>query len=220
MTSTTNDAAMRMGVELTKHTLPAQIIEHLSAMYLAQPEKSATSFNDEFVAPLSADELLDPAALETELYERMQTVEGVSVVDLMQLSCAYAIRSIRLHDSGNSEAGWIDASFAQYWLGALAGVMLADRIAKTALATKARSGGLKRAERYAPLIERARELAAAGGYPSKRQAAKKIRDEIFVLSVEKGTPLAAEQAETTIYSWLKGMTFTGKQHTSTGPDKP
>lgn len=215
MTSKANDAAMRMGVELTTHTLPVQIIERLSALYSTQPGQTDTSFHDEFVAPLSEDELLDPAQLERELYERIQTVEGVSVVDLMQLSCAYAIRATRLHTSGNSDAGWIDASFAQYWLGALTGAMLADRIAKTALTTKARSGGAKRAERYEPLRQRARELAAAGGYPSRRQAAKKIRDEIFALSVKNKTPLKAEQAEITIYGWLKDMTFASKRKTST-----
>jgi hypothetical protein len=76
---------------------------------------------------------------------------------------------------------------------------------------RGKAGSTKRDAKFEPLRKLARELASKKRYPSKRNAALSIKDEILAAAKVHEITLSAMQAERTITGWLDGMSFGSKQ---------
>lgn len=72
---------------------------------------------------------------------------------------------------------------------------------------RGRAGGKARGEKYAPLREKAMELASAGGYPNALAAGKAIKSDILALAAELRVPLTEDQASERIAEWLRAQAF-------------
>lgn len=66
-------------------------------------------------------------------------------------------------------------------------------------------GGMAKKAKYKPLKELAEKLVNAKNFKSRRNAAKTIAPEIVTESEKLGIALSKDQAEITIYKWLKEM---------------
>lgn len=179
--------------------------------YLADHKKDG-AFEKEILQRYEGHEEIDPQVIESEVLSMWQVTPRTHE-DLIGIACAYAVAAKRATDQ---DKAWTYLCQAQYWYGvSSATIVLPDAIEK-AHATKASSGASSRDKKYEPLRQLARELAASGKYPSKRNAALSIKDQILAESRKHNVNLSDAQAERTITKWLDGMTFARKQPTTCG----
>nr|WP_315259175.1 hypothetical protein [uncultured Duganella sp.] len=149
-----------------------------------------------------------------EIEDQFETTGEISNLDMMHLSSAYLVGVLHCY-SIDEENAWVGLCHAQYWIGVAYGLGFTQGLIKKAFVNRAKSGGAQRKERYEPLRKLARELAEKGDpatnrpFPSRRQAALKIKDQILAASIA-GVRLKPDQAERTITSWLADMQFGSK----------
>ena len=195
-----------------------QVLDQLSQMYEELGiDKTAADFKTDVIDPIVADQT-DPNEIEDSFEE---AESGVSNVDMMRLSCAYAIGALASWKADDLENAWVGVGHAQYWMGVAFGVGFMKLGGQQALSSRGSSGAQTRSAKYEPIRKRARELAAkgiaAGEYKNKRQAAIGIRDEVLKFIAEynlelartnpqmKAISLGPNQAITTISGWIDDM---------------
>lgn len=189
-----------------------RVLSGLPDNYYLAGHKEDGAFEIDMLQRYESREDLDPLAIESEVMASWKITPRTHD-DLIGLACAYTVAAKRAKDR---DKAWECLCQAQYWYGvSSATVVLPDAIER-AHATKASSGASKRDEKYEPLRQLARELAAFGKYPSKRNAALSIKDRILAESRKHNVNLSDAQAERTITKWLDGMTFARKQPTTCG----
>lgn len=194
------------------------VLQQLSQMYEELGiDKTVADFKTDVIDPIVADQT-DPNDIEDSFEE---AESGVSNVDMMRLSCAYAIGALASWKADDLENAWVGVGHAQYWMGVAFGVGFMKLGGQQALSSRGSSGAQTRSAKYEPIRERARELAAkgiaAGDYKNKRQAAIGIRDEVLKFIAEynlelartnpqmKAISLGPNQAITTISGWIDDM---------------
>ncbi|WP_432382563.1 hypothetical protein [Duganella sp. P38] len=187
-----------------------QLVAQLSDMYYQLGISSEVdAFYTEIFEPMME---LQPDPNEIE--DGFETTNEISNIDMIRLSCAYVVGALHCYGT-DDENSWLGVSHAQYWMGVAYGLGFTQGLVKKAFVNRAKSGGAQRKERYTPLRELARELAEKGDpvtnkpFPSRRQAALKIKDQILAASVAD-VRLKPDQAERTITSWLSDMQFGSK----------
>lgn len=189
----------------------SQIIDRLCFLYsLLQPEKS---FAEDVLKPLATATPENPATLTFQTFEDAAHTNHTFGAYLRFLfsSCAFAIHASIADEIGNHNEAWSYIANAHYQLGLLEGLLLLEPSLAYVISARSTSGAKKRAEKFDPLRELARELATKKYYPSKRQAALGIKAEILAEAQKAGIPLSEMQAERTISGWLDGMTFGSKR---------
>lgn len=189
------------------NTILAKLLSGLSTNYYLAGNKIDGAFEKDVLQRYESLADVDPLAVESEVTSNWKVTQQTHN-DLVSIACAYAVAAKRASDKEYGNA-WEYLCHAQYWFGvSSATVVLPDAIERSH-ATKASLVASKRGMKlYGPLRALARELAAAGNYPSKRNAALSIKDQIIAESRKTGANLSEMQAEKTITGWLDGMTFT------------
>ncbi|WP_250512037.1 hypothetical protein [Caballeronia sp. INDeC2] len=189
-----------------------QVLDQLSQMYENLGiDKTAADFKPDVIDALVSQHI-DP----NEIEDRFETADtGVSNIDMMRLSCAYALGALASWSADDLENAWIGVGHAQYWMGVAFGVGFMKGARKDALSERSRAGANKRDEMYAPLRQFARKEAAAkpngDPYPSKRNAALSVKKAVLAKAAELEIELSENQAERTITKWLDGMSFGSKE---------
>jgi hypothetical protein len=168
-------------------------------------------FRETFVNPLWATQDLDPYKMEN----AAQTAEQIHFEDDMRLTCAWAVSGRQLFEDGAPHEGWQHLCRAHDHLGQARLRARVPTLLVNALSKRGRTGATGRDAMFEPLRKLARELGSSkpGGkpYPSKRNAALSIKDEVLAKAHGLGIELSANQAERTITGWLDGMSFGSKQ---------
>ena len=214
MTETASrDATQRPGGEITRETLPRQIIMQLSQLYVAHGHSASfDAFDEDVVKPMLEDNSLNAADLEHQIvFEGPEQDRYPEPLDFLRISCAYCIEAIRANESGNTERAWVYVSFGQYWLGWVSAVRLVAGAGAAKLSEKGSAGANARSARIEELRIRARELAVE--YKTPSTAARGMEEEILALAVEKGINMRTENPLATIRTiktWIKGVQFEGK----------
>lgn len=126
-------------------------------------------------------------------------------------STAYALCAQLAEDEGQHALAWSYMGNAQYCLGFVEGLLVLEPALGYVIAERSKSGAQKRDAKFAPLRQLARDLTARKTYPSKRQAALGIKDEILAVAKAQNISLSEMQAERTITGWLEGMSFGSKR---------
>jgi hypothetical protein len=187
-----------------------QLVAQLSDMYDQFGISSESgAFHTDIFEPMMKSQP-DPNDIE----DQLETTEEISNLDMIRLSCAYVVGALNCYDT-DDENSWLGVSHAQYWMGVAYGLGFTQGLVKKAFFDRAKLGGAQRKERYEPLRKLARELAEKGDpatnrpFPSRRQAALKIKDQILAAPVA-GVRLKPDQAERTITSWLSDIQFGSK----------
>ncbi|MEK6384105.1 MAG: hypothetical protein V4797_05875 [Paraburkholderia tropica] len=189
-----------------------KVLSGLPDNYYLAGHKDDGAFDHEVLLTYESQAEIDPQVIESEVLSNWQVTPRTHE-DLIGIACAYAVAAKRANDR---DKAWTYLCQAQYWYGvSSATIVLPDAIEK-AHATKASTGASNRDKKYEPLRQLARELAASGKYPSKRNAALSIKDQILAESRKHNVNLSDAQAERTITKWLDGMTFARKQSTTCG----
>jgi hypothetical protein len=193
-----------------------QVLDQLSQMYEDLGiDKTAADFNPDIIDALVSEQA-DPNEIEDSFEDG-----DVSNLDMMRLSCAYAIGALASWSADDLENAWVGIAHAQYWMGVAFGVGFMKMGGQQALSSRGASGAQIRSAKYEPIRQKARELAApgiaAGDYKNKRQAAIGIKDGLLKFIAEhnlelarsnpklKGISLGPNQAITTISGWVADM---------------
>ncbi len=193
------------------------LYSRLSTNFLhINPEKNTSNFQNDFLAPMLkleseiGDEILDEFK-RNELSDKSRSMQSAPII----ISCAYFTQALKAMKNGNRELAWSYMTDASYWCGVLMasqGIEVARE--KTISSTKkntAKQGGLARTEgKYRKLMEEAYRLAKderpeKNGWKSRLHAARTITPMMLVFSKNLKEPLSDNQAEKTIYEWLKDM---------------
>jgi hypothetical protein len=130
---------------------------------------------------------------------------------LMAKSCASALSAPMAEQDGKEVEAWSLIGNAQYFLGLLEGLVLVEPVLVHANTERGKSGATKRDAKFEPLRDLARKLAGKKSYPSKRNAALSIKDEVLAAAKDHEIALSEMQAERTITGWLDGMLFGSKR---------
>ncbi|KAJ3473181.1 hypothetical protein NLI96_g13098 [Meripilus lineatus] len=164
-------------------------------------------FRETFVDPLWATQDLDPYKMEN----AAQTAERIHFEDDMRLTCAWAVSGRQLFDENVRSKGWQHLCRAYDHLGQARLRARVPTLFENVISNRGQAGAKKRDAKFVPLRNLARELAAKKNYPSKRNAALSIKDEVLASAKDHEINLSADQAERTITRWLDGMLFGRKQ---------
>lgn len=190
--------------------MATQIVEQLSAMYeMLDTENSADDFGRMIFTPMMESQP-DPNEIEDKFEDG-----DVSNLDMLRLSCAYAVGAFAADASDDYDNAWLAVSHAQYWMGVAFGLGFMKGAKKAALSDRAKAASDKRNAVYHDLKSYARKLALEGypetnrPYPSRRQAALGIRDRVVAKS-QSSIKLKPDNAERTITKWLADLTFPPK----------
>lgn len=195
------------------NTILDRVLSGLPDNYYLAGHKEDGAFEKDILQRYQEQTDVDPLAVESEVTSNWKVTQQTHG-DLINIACAYAIAAKRVSGKDRDKA-WEYLCQAQYWYGvSSATVVLPDAIERSHKAKSSANAAKGNANRYGPLRELARELAAAGDYPSKRQAAMLIKDQVIAASHEIGVNLSEMQAEKTIAGWLKGMVFVRKDRPS------
>jgi len=189
-----------------------QTIERLCTLYcLLQPEKTATDFHELILKPIANSTDINPANILIELYSDHSKYTYPVFMNWIAASCAHCVHAHVSDEAGQDAKAWSHTVKAHYYLGLTEGTMVLEPALEHIISARSTSGAKKRDEKYEPIREFARELAAKKPYASKRQAALGIKSEILEKARETGLALSEMQAERTISGWLEGMTFGSKR---------
>jgi hypothetical protein len=194
------------------------IIKALFRLYIViNPDKSAEDFGSEILVPIAQSSGESPAKIEVRTFKNHSEHSFMIYMRAICHACAYVIEAQNAHEEGRENAGWSHIANAQYLLGFAEGVFALEPALVGVISARGKSGSAIRDEKlYAPLRKLARELATAGNYRSKRNAALSIKDRLLAESRKSGANLSEAQAEKTITGWLDGMTFARKRGTPAG----
>ncbi|MDN7845781.1 hypothetical protein QZM05_22575 [Burkholderia multivorans] len=192
------------------NTILDRVLSGLPDNYYLAGHKRDGAFEKDILQRYEGKTDIDPLAVESEVTSNWKVTQQTHG-DLINIACAYAIAAKRVSSGRDYDKAWEYLCQAQYWYGvSSATVVLPDAIERSHKAKSSANAAKGNANRYGPLRELARELAAAGNYPSKRNAAMSIKDQVVAASQKTGVNLSEMQAETTIIGWLKGMVFIRK----------
>lgn len=180
------------------------VLHQLSQMYEDLGiDKIAADFKTDVIDPIVADDT-DPNDIEDGFEE---AENGVSNLDMMRLSCAYAVGSLASLRAGNSENSWVGIAHAQYWMGVAFGAGFIKGARKEALSERAAAGGLARSAKFEPLRQFARGLAAKRDYKSRLSAAIDLEKEVIAEAVRLDIEVKGDTLYRRIYQWLEGLSF-------------
>lgn len=164
-------------------------------------------FRSTFVDPLWATQDLDPHKMEN----AAQLAESIHFEDDMRLTCAWAVSGRQLFDEDVRHKGWQHLCRAHDHFGQARLRARVPTLFENVISNRGQAGAKKRDAKFEPLRVLARKLAAKKSYPSKRNAALSIKDEVLAAAKDHEVNLSADQAERTITRWLDGMLFGRKQ---------
>jgi hypothetical protein len=180
------------------------ILHQLSQMYEDLGiDKTAADFKPDVIDPIVAGRT-DPNEIEDSFEE---AENGVSNLDMMRLSCAYAVGALGSLAAGDSENSWVGIAHGQYWMGVAFGTGFIKGARKEALSGRAAAGGLARSAKFEPLRQFARQLAAKRGYKSRLSAAVDIEKEVIAEAVRLEIEVQGDTFYRRIYGWLEGVPF-------------
>lgn len=186
-----------------------RVLSGLPDNYYLAGHKEDGAFERDISQQYEGEVDIDPLAVESEVTSNWKVTQQTHG-DLIKIAFTYAIAA-KHASSKDRDKAWEYLCKAQYWYGvSSATVVLPDAIQRSHRTKSSANASKGNANRYGPLRELARELAAAGNYPSKRNAAVSIKDQVVAASQKFGINLSEMQAETTITGWLKGMVFIRK----------
>lgn len=192
-------------------------LNELSSFYFhSNPEKNEDAFTKEFFIPmLGKNSLSGDSCLE--IFESINAEDKSANLKYapMVISCAYCVQAIKELERNQRELAWFYVAEARYWCGVVrASVGIEESRDKTIKATRkntAQKGGKALAEsKYKEIKDEVFKLAREkrpekNGWRSRLHAAKDIKIDVLKFACEKKLTLSEEQAETTIYGWLKKM---------------
>ncbi|WP_179401219.1 hypothetical protein [Burkholderia guangdongensis] len=193
------------------------IIKALFRLYIVMnPDKSAEDFESEILVPIAQSSAQSPARIEVPAFKNHTQHSFVIYMRAICHACAHVIDAGNASEEGHESVGWSHIANAQYLLGFAEGVFALEPALAGVISARSKSGSTERNAKYEPLRRLARELAASGNYPSKRNAALSIKVQILRESQAQGVNLSEAQAERTITKWLDGMTFARKNEPLAG----
>ncbi|MBU9311855.1 hypothetical protein [Burkholderia multivorans] len=178
---------------------------------LISPDKSADDFASEVLIPIAQSSVENPAQIQVHAFENHSRQSFMIYMRNICLACAYVQAAQDADREGRERVGWSHIANAHYLLGFAEGVFALEPALAGVISARSKSGSTQRDAKYEPLRQLARELAASGSYPSKRNAALSIKAQIVAESQSRGINLSDAQAERTITKWLDGMTFARKR---------
>lgn len=188
------------------------IMKALFRLYIVMnPDKSAKDFGNEVLIPIAQSSAENPAQIEIRAFENHSKHSFMIYMRTICHACAYVQAAQNADEEGRDSAGWSHIANAHYLLGFAEGIFALEPALVGVISARSKSGSTERNAKYEPLRQLARKLAAAGKYPSKRNAALSIKAQILTESQTQGVNLSEAQAERTITGWLEGMTFARKR---------
>lgn len=191
-----------------------QVVQELAEMYeMLGLEKGGKDFGTEVYFPMLKSRP-NPLKMEKDLEDRV-----VSNLDLMKLSCAYAVLALVNGKLGDHENAWVAVGYARYWSGVAYGTGVMAGQTSMKYKTRSSLGGKARAEKYYGKVkEEACRLAEKYLDYNATYAAEQIRDDVVQFQKDFDQHYALGEAATVrrIAGWLQGMNFKGKH----GPRKP
>jgi hypothetical protein len=128
-------------------------------------------------------------------------------------ACMHCIEADKADERADQAQAWRHIANAMYSLGLLESMIIIEPALEHIIASRGAKGAQMRSDKREPLREYARTLAAERPFKSKRQAALTIKDAVLQKAKSEGITLSEMQAEHTITSWLKDMSF-GSKHES------
>ncbi|HZW13541.1 MAG TPA: hypothetical protein VFF81_10165 [Noviherbaspirillum sp.] len=186
-----------------------QIVGRLCALYcFMQPDKTSDNFQEQVYKPVAAGKHIQ---IEVGFSSEQSNTTYKTFFNFIWGTCFYAAKAQQYITEGEMEKAWIEVAKANYKLGALEGLILVEPAISHTISARSASGAQKRDAKFEPLRKLARELATKHNYPSKRNAALSIKEQILKQAKELGTNLSEDQAERTITKWLDGIAFTPKR---------
>lgn len=189
-----------------------QTIERLCALYcILQPEKTVSDFHEFILKPIA--ESIDNNSLNVQIqtYADHSKYTYRPFITWIITSCMHTVKAHVADEAGLKSKAWSHTINARYYLGLIEGTIILEPALEHIISARSTSGARKRDEKFGPLRELARELAAKKYYPSKRQAALDIKNAILAEAKIFQITLSEMQAERTITGWLEGMSFGGKR---------
>ncbi|WP_164701852.1 hypothetical protein [Paraburkholderia caledonica] len=208
----------KIGEPFSKHATveeaTSEVLKSLTFLFHVVCPSDESSFHDQILIPvLGALQQADhPEPLNINLRTHSPQFEFTheAYMPSMVKSCAYALLATVAEESGNADDARSHIGNAQYFLGLLEGLVLVEPVLAHANTERGKSGATKRDAKFEPLRDLARKLAGKKSYPSKRNAALSIKDEVLAAAKDHEISLSEMQAERTITGWLDGMLFGSK----------
>jgi len=189
-------------------------IDRLSQLYsLLQPENTATDFHELILKPIANSTDINPAVIQITTYSNNSKYTYPIFMNWIAISCAQCIRAHIADEANLTTVAWSHTAKSQYYLGLIEGALILEPALEHVISARSTSGARKRDQKYEPIRDYARELALKKYFPSKRQAALSIKEDILKKAREHGLAMSEMQAERTITGWLEGMAFGSKRDT-------
>lgn len=187
--------------------LMMRLIAHYTILL---PDKTPSDFVQELLNPFSLASPEEPATITFNRNDGPYRGFGKYMQHIIE-ALALGNTACKAYEDGNHEIAWRAMAQAYYLLGHLEGLMVVEPAAIHLNASHGKSGASIRDAKFGPLREYARELAGERNYPSRRNAALSIKDQVLARAKELKIALSGDNAEKTITKWLSDMTFTRKK---------
>jgi len=227
------DDLEQTAVLLTPYNVAELALTDLAGSYLGMFEGTGVA---DFLDNVIAKMMLDPAAVGdavAEGFERLcadpasdqrlptppraltETEKPIYVAMMISASCF--AQALIAEKAGAMDLAWFYIMVGKYWTGIMHGAqVIGQMMIAQAVADRASAGGQAKKAKYDPLREFVRKAAAAGNYPSKRNAAMNLAPDAIVQAEAMGIRLSSAQAQKTIEGWLSGITFASRRTTPSG----
>lgn len=181
------DATVRHGVSLNRENLAEEIVKLLSLLYVdAGYATSPDAFKQQHFHAMMADPNFNAADMEFAIQESMENIGGFNYVEMLRVSCAYCVSSIRAEKSGEYENALLLLGFAQHYLGMASAIRFVKSAAKLAYIESGREGGLTAGKRY----EKVKQFVEKEAQPhlewSKTEIANRIKESVLNFSRSEG----------------------------------
>ncbi|WP_114973650.1 hypothetical protein [Rhodoferax ferrireducens] len=212
-----NDESRQSREQPAIEKLGVQNILELANFYImSNPGQTEKDFIDKFVNRMSVEGSMSG----DEILEDLKKIHSSGTpADFkygpMLISCAHYVRAMKAYELNERELAWSYMADARYWCGVtLAGQGIEAIREKTIQAARKiapSKGGTARAEiKYKEIKDEAFRLARDSrplekGWASRLNAARAIKKQVMAYASQKKQALSEQQAEKTIYDWLKGM---------------
>jgi hypothetical protein len=132
-----------------------------------------------------------------------------SSIGPIALSATYFFRADRARKEGHTDHAWSYLADARYWCGVALSQKGVDAAFQLVQGDLSRSGGKGRAASFEPIKLYAFGLVKSekpsGGWQSRSQAVKKIKDKVLAYAKTQGKSMSGDQAMKTIDGWLGSM---------------
>jgi hypothetical protein len=162
---------------------------------------------DRFIAPIVADESLDPRTL-MDLFGLNRPEQ---LAHYVYIATAWAVTAKRAHDSGEQRKSWACMCQAQYWLGRADETLMLPKAIDQRVGSRGRKGGSTRAENmgFAKVKEYALSLIEGKEhtFASRNRAATLNADPVFAFAKENNVPMVETNMINKLNDWYKGRKF-------------